>query len=115
MSDYISYSDLLDGYNRLIVTDMTKQIENTMSNYMMFNIEKVIFNDPATIVYWKDGTKTVVQCSEYDIYDAEKGLAMCYMKKALGNKGNFNEILKKTLDPDYNRQKDKKERKKAGK
>ncbi len=26
------------------------------------DIEKVIFNDPATIVIWKDKTKTVVKC-----------------------------------------------------
>lgn len=25
-------------------------------------IKKVIFNDPATIVLWNDGTKTVVKC-----------------------------------------------------
>ena len=24
-------------------------------------IENVIFNDPATIVFWKDGTKTIVR------------------------------------------------------
>ena len=57
--------------------------------------KKVIFHDPATIVYWPDETKTVVKCGEDDIYDKEKGLALCYMKKILGNKGNFNEVLKK--------------------
>ena len=31
-------------------------------------IKKVIFNDPATIVLWDDGTKTVVKCSEGDTY-----------------------------------------------
>lgn len=29
-----------------------------------FVIDKVIFNPPATIVFWKDGTKTVVKCKE---------------------------------------------------
>lgn len=43
--------------------------------------QKVIFNDPATIVLWNDGTKTVVKCSENDIYDPEKGLAMAVSKK----------------------------------
>lgn len=59
--------------------------------------EKVIFNDPATIVIWKDGTKTIVKVQPGETYDAEKGLALCFMKKALGNKGNFNNILKKEL------------------
>lgn len=57
--------------------------------------KNVIFHYPATIVYWDDGTKTVVKCGKDDTYDKEKGLALCYMKKYYGNKGNFNDILKK--------------------
>jgi|GEM_PF-3182095 len=59
-----------------------------------FKIKKVIFNNPATIVLWQDGTKTVVICQEGDTYSKELGLAMCISKKALGNKGNFNDIFK---------------------
>lgn len=62
-----------------------------------FRIEKVIFNDPATIVYWKDGDKTVVKCQDEDVFDPEKGLAMCFMKRALGNTGNFNDIFREWL------------------
>lgn len=61
------------------------------------DIEKVVFNDPATIVFWKDGTKTIVKCQEGDIFDKEKGLAMAITKRALGDKGNYNEVLKKYL------------------
>ena len=57
-------------------------------------IQKVIFNDPATIVIWADGTKTVVKC-DCELYDPEKGLAMAISKKALGNKGNYYETFKK--------------------
>jgi len=68
-------------------------------NYQMyikpyFKIKKVIFNNPATIVYWEDGTKTVVKCGKDDTFDEEKGLALCFMKKALDNKGNYNNVLK---------------------
>ena len=59
-------------------------------------IKNVIFNDPATIVFWGDGTKTVVKC-ENEEFDKEKGLAMAFMKKMLGNKGRyFNEVKKWT-------------------
>lgn len=57
-------------------------------------IQKVIFNDPATIVIWADGTKTVVKC-DCELYDPEKGLAMAISKKALGNNGNYYETFKK--------------------
>ena len=58
-------------------------------------INDVIFNDPATIVFWSDGTKTVVKCQEGDIFDKEKGLAMAISKKFFGDKGNYFENFKK--------------------
>ena len=60
------------------------------------SIKNVIFNDPATIVFWNDGTKTVVK-AENEEFDPEKGLAMAISKKVLGNKGNYYETFKKWL------------------
>lgn len=62
-------------------------------------IKKVIFNDPATIVFWMDGSKTVVKCTN-EVYDPEKGLAMAISKRALGDKGNYYEVFKKHLKED---------------
>ena len=59
------------------------------------SIERVIFNNPATIVYWKDKTKTLVICQPGDEYNKEIGLAMCIIKKVCGNKGNYNDIFEK--------------------
>ena len=59
-------------------------------------IKDVIYNDPATIVFWEDGTKTVVKCKN-EKFDPEKGLAMAFSKKMLGNKGNYYNIFKKWL------------------
>lgn len=50
-----------------------------------YYITNVIFNDPATIVFWSDGTKTIVKCCEDDDFDEEKGLAMAVCKKVTGN------------------------------
>ena len=47
------------------------------------------FAPPATIVYWLDGSKTVVKCSEKDVFDPEKGLAMAIAKRCGGNKGGY--------------------------
>ena len=60
-------------------------------------IKDVIFNDPASIVLWADGSKTVVKCLEGDTSSRETGLALCIAKKCLGNKGNFNDVFKKYL------------------
>ena len=60
-------------------------------------IEDVKFNGPATIVFWVDGTKTVVKCQEGDTFDPEKGLTMAICKKLYGNKGSYCNKLKKWL------------------
>lgn len=101
----IEYSGYGDNYYT------ENELTLTLENWVKFNkdniiyrkedIEKVIFNDPATIVYWNDGTKTVVKCQDDDVYDKEKGLAMCVAKKFFGNKGNFNKVFKKYIGEDY--------------
>ena len=60
--------------------------------------ERIIFNNPATIILWKDGTKTVVKCGPNDVYDPEKGLAMCLLKKLCGNDGiMFHRTIRKMM------------------
>lgn len=59
-------------------------------------IVEVIFNNPATIIKWIDGTKTVVKSNGED-YDPEKGFAMAIAKKAFGNKGNYYDTFKQWL------------------
>lgn len=69
----------------------------------MFKIKNVIFSNPATIVFWEDGTKTVVKCQKGDIYDKEKGLAMAIAKKALGtnkSKSNYYDVFEKWCKED---------------
>lgn len=59
-----------------------------------FKIKRVIFNNPATIVFWEDGTKTVVK-AHGDEFDEEKGLAMAIAKRALGDSGSYYNVFKK--------------------
>lgn len=44
-------------------------------------IKQVIFNKPATIVFWSDGDKTTSVCDEKDPYSRESGLAIAVLKK----------------------------------
>lgn len=59
--------------------------------------KKVIFSGTATTILWKDGTKTTVKCSREDAWSDDVGIAMCYLKKMLGNKGNFNNIFREAM------------------
>jgi hypothetical protein len=65
-----------------------------------FEIQSVLSNRKknAFTVVWADGTSTVVHCQPGDDWDDEKALAMCFTKKALGNKGNFNDKFNDALD-----------------
>lgn len=71
---------------KLIETCMKVKEEKKVAafDFYKLKVHKVIFNDPATIVFWSDGSKTVVKCGENDIFDPEKGIAMCCMKRLLG-------------------------------
>lgn len=70
-----------------VMEEATKKKEET--NMTAASIKNVIFAPPATIVYWSDGSKTVVKCSEKDVFDPEKGLAMAVAKRCGGNNGSY--------------------------
>ena len=74
------------------------------TNYLP-EIKNVKFNGPATIVFWADGTKTVVKCQDGDDYSEEVGLAMCIIKKVFGNTSKYNDIFKKWC-PSYDSETD---------
>ena len=50
-----------------------------------YYIEKVIYNNPATVVIWSDGTKTVSKTHADDKYSPEVGLVLCVLKKISGS------------------------------
>lgn len=81
---------------------LAKNMLNDKYGYSSMNrrnveITKVIFNDPATIVFWSDGKKTVVRTQNGDQFDPEKGLAMAISKRVLGNEGSYYEEFKRWL------------------
>lgn len=95
---YWEHSDSLSAGAAAIFADVINYFElyktpGEQRNF--FDIKDVIFHDPATIVKWADGTKTVVKTQNGEEYDPEKGLAMAIAKKALGNEGNYYNTIKK--------------------
>jgi hypothetical protein len=122
-SDYKDYGFDIDKYTNSVLSHLqnynyiieeawiSSQYENTELNVGIkipvyaeklcknlnvphFEIEHVIFNDPATIVIFSDGTKSVVKCQGGDTYDKEKGFALALLKKYMGNKGNYNDVFR---------------------
>lgn len=60
--------------------------------------KKIIFNGPCTIILWTDGSKTIAKTSsDEEVFDPEKGVAICFMKKMLGHT-EANKILRKASE-----------------
>lgn len=80
---YLKISKLNDeGVDNICVSKSIYSDDTFCANIVP---KKIIFNGPATIVMWTDGTKTVVKQSKLDNYDYEKGFAMCVVKKVFGD------------------------------
>ena len=85
----ISFREYMEFYLS-VSTDPRYAVENAI-----LAIKDVIFNPPATIVFWGDGSKTVVKAQNNEEYDPEKGLTMAFFKRMHGNKGHYFEEIKK--------------------
>ena len=101
LADYFSRKDNLTTEDRATAKCLINSIYGAASMSMNNNsyvfLIRVIYNDPATIAFWSDGTKTIVKAQPGDIFDPEKGLAMVIAKKVCGNKGNYYNSFKKWL------------------
>ena len=80
--------ELPAGHNRAMPTAAWHKgdfLHNIPTHVIVSQVtpERIVRNGPATIVFWKDGTKTVVKCHDED-YDPEKGLAMALCRKLWG-------------------------------
>ena len=100
------------GYSELTVRTLKQTATRS------YGIKEVIFNNPATVVKWDDGTQTVVYCQDNyeevvktvngkkvkvrkpkksDGFNPEIGLAMAIVKKHFGNRGNYNNVFHKYI------------------
>lgn len=95
----IKNDDFLDAM-RYYYNDIATVENNSESIELRIDIpgmiDRVIFNDPATIILWKDGSKTVVKRSYDDIWDSEKGFCMAIIKKLYGNTS----FIKRFMEPE---------------
>lgn len=93
------YSNHLSKINVTWNGEDIKYVVNDISSDVEFRtgIKKVIFNGPATIVIWVDGSKTVVKCAEGDGYSKFSGLAIAMCKRMYGTdfKRIFNHFIPK--------------------
>lgn len=61
----------------------------------------IIYNPPATIVFWTDGTKTVVKCSAEDEYNEYYGFLCALGKKMFGTNSHLKKLIDEKAERHY--------------
>ena len=83
--------------NEQMKKETTRRANDVCKRYI--HITDVMFREPAVIVKWSDGTKTVARCEENDTYSKEAGLSICIAKKFMGNQ-NFRSVFERYIYSD---------------
>lgn len=92
-TDYTDYSKM---YKNMLDWGVNKVEHKTPDK--KYEVDHIIYNHPATIVFWKDGTKTVVKCSENDPYIRYNAFCAALAKKIYGNNSQVNKIVASGID-----------------
>ena len=93
------WDELKTNYALTDSEPISKKTSKEAYNKCIFSeIKDIIINDPATIILWKDGTKTIVKCQPVDTCDPEKGIAMAILKKLYGNSGFYKDIFEPAIE-----------------
>ena len=74
-----------------------KAVEMTNPSPKPSLVEKVIVNGPKTIVFWNDGTKTIVSCREGEEFDIYTAFCAALAKKMFGSTSRVKAILEDKL------------------
>lgn len=91
--------DSIDAFvNSLKTMDtIRKAAKMTNPNPEPSLVEKVIVNGPKTIVFWNDGTKTIVSCREGEEFDIYTAFCAALAKKMFGSTSRVKAILEDKL------------------
>lgn len=66
---------------REIALHLAAQVLLNWECLKMPEITKVLYHNPATIIFWGDGTKTISKCSAGEEYNKKIGFLLCWLKK----------------------------------
>ena len=103
-----------DAVPHVIVDEVISDLMSVQKK--MPKIKQIIINPPATIILWKDGTKTVSKTKAPEVdhitlpdgkelavvpkdeYDPEVGVAMCIAKKYFGSRNQFTKAVEGAMN-----------------
>ena len=81
-----------------VIYEMEKQrkfAERGTDEMKNVDVKKIIFSGPKTIVFWNDGTKTIVSMSQEERnFDPEDAFRAAYTKKMYGTNSKIKRVIK---------------------
>lgn len=72
----------------------TMKNETKTAKPKFVDVKRIIHSGPCTIVFWEDNTKTVVRCSENDIYDEYSAFCSALAIKLYGTNSHLKKVIK---------------------
>ena len=94
-------------------TNLTHK-EHVDTRIKKYPIKDVKYFDKTTVVFWKDGTKTISICRDEDEFNPWAGLAIAICKKLIG-KTAFHDIFETYIPDKYRPEKNRPKHKKGKK
>lgn len=76
-TEYQSYEPQKSVWDKYLKQEQERRLKKILPR-------KWVINGPATILFWQDGTKTIVKCNKDDEFDAQKGYLMAFFEKITG-------------------------------
>ena len=102
----------LDRANEKMNVELQREARDLMQNIPINSIEmgvfvgvekikpkKIIQNGIATIVFWNDGTKTVIKLADGDENDLFTAFCVAFTKRLFGSTSAINRQIEKTYQP----------------
>lgn len=78
--------------------DDAQSILNVLFSSTSYTPKRIIVNGRATIVYWEDGTKTVVKCMKCTTPDVYSGFTAALAKRVYGSNTQIKKFLKEKVE-----------------
>lgn len=98
------YPALIEGYEKFTKKQQKheEEISRKFNQVSVNMIKRVKYDNPWTIVWWKDGRITRSKCAENDVWSEAAGFNACVAKRYFQTAGAYNKVLKTYCKSDSN-------------
>ena len=90
------YDALIDGHEKLVQEKKKRdeKVRRKFNESQVNQIKRVKYDNPWTIVWWRDGQVTRSKCAENDVWSESVGFNTCVSKHYFQTAGAYNKVLK---------------------